>query len=489
MSKRKLSSKEIQSILNIITPCNTLPRDIAKSLVKKTRQEVKKQLENIIIYPEILSELRKEIERQYYTSLIQSGESVGIICAQSIGEKQTQGNLDKFHKAGSAGSSGGSISIQELLDATKRPKNPLCYIYFTEGNDTIEQLRHTIGSSIVEINMNKIVTNFSIHLDKKREKWHDAFDLLYSTDYTRYTDCLVLNINVDILFEYRIKLKDISDVINEEYEDMYCIFSPDCIGEIHLFVDTDVDFDDDDLTEMKKIKEAQLEETHELPDEALDKIDEVMKDYILSEKDIDNGILFINEDNKTSIYLEEVVLYRILNTHIAGIKGIKEMFFLQENDKWYIETDNSTYSDKQINENAISQQLYKNVMMLSFVDKTRSILVSIWDVYYTLGIEATRQFLFEQYKSIMAGINDCHILLLVDRMCFKGTICSINRYTTKKDDTETLSKATFEETIPNLCTSALFGKKDSTNGISASIICGKRGRCGTGISELIMREE
>ena len=47
-----------------------------------------------------------------------------------------------------------------------------------------------------------------------------------------------------------------------------------------------------------------------------------------------------------------------------------------------------------------------------------------------------------------------------------------------------LSKASFEETLDNLLNAAVYGERECTDGVSASIICGKLGKFGTGVCEL-----
>ena len=82
---------------------------------------------------------------------------------------------------------------------------------------------------------------------------------------------------------------------------------------------------------------------------------------------------------------------------------------------------------------------------------------------------------------IMDGINICHATLLVDRMTYNGTISSITRFTLKKEDSGPLGKASFEETMDNFLLAAARGEKESTKGVSASIICGKQSNIGTGM--------
>ena len=118
------------------------------------------------------------------------------------------------------------------------------------------------------------------------------------------------------------------------------------------------------------------------------------------------------------------------------------------------------------------------------VDYTRTISNNVWDIYETLGIEAAREFLIEEFMSIMEGINICHAQLLVDRMTHGGGISSITRYTLKKDESGPMGKASFEESMDNFLNAAAHGDVEPTKGVSASIVCGKRANIGTGMMEL-----
>ena len=72
-------------------------------------------------------------------TLVQPGECVGIITAQSIGEKQTQTNLNLFHKAGAEKQPVVS-KFSELLNATNKPKAPSYLIHFNTGNTSTSRL-------------------------------------------------------------------------------------------------------------------------------------------------------------------------------------------------------------------------------------------------------------------------------------------------------------------------------------------------------------
>lgn len=91
---RLLTQVEIDNILDFIKPRKGIPVDSAELIAKNTKKTFEKQLKNQQVYPEIIPELKQQLEKIYNKSLIPAGESVGVICAQSIGERNTQTTLN-----------------------------------------------------------------------------------------------------------------------------------------------------------------------------------------------------------------------------------------------------------------------------------------------------------------------------------------------------------------------------------------------------------
>lgn len=425
--KRYLTPEEIKSILSFIKPQKGIPADTALSIVNANKQLLEEQLKKQKIYPQMIPNLQKMIEEQYIKTKIQAGESVGVISAQSIGEKQTQTTLNTFHKAGSAEKTvtTGVPRVEELLNATKDPKETNCIVYMNNEHNSIAELRKTINYQVVELTFEKISKSYQICINKKHEKWYDAFKIIHGDSYTKYTDCISINVDMDILYEYKLDMQIISKTISDLYSDMVCVFSPDNIGQLDIFVDTS---------------------NIDLPE---------------------NRVLFIDSSNASEIYLEEVVQPILYNITICGIPGIKNIFFSDDQNSF--ETDGSNF---------------EKLLGLPFVDPNKTVSNNVWDIYYTLGIEAAREFLIEEFMSIMTGINRCHIQILCDKMTYGGSIASISRYTMRNEEGGPMGKASFEESMDNFLKAGLYGQKEETRGVSASIICGKVAQIGTGLCEL-----
>ena len=75
----------------------------------------------------------------YNKAIVNPGEMVGMIAAQSIGEPTTQMTLNTFHFAGVASKSNvtrGVPRIEEILSLSENPKQPSTTIYLKEEDQT-----------------------------------------------------------------------------------------------------------------------------------------------------------------------------------------------------------------------------------------------------------------------------------------------------------------------------------------------------------------
>jgi intein/homing endonuclease len=94
MQKRKLTVDEINMIYDVI-PLNTnIDPDIASATRDNVISGIKRQLEQVEVYPEVISKLFDQIRLNYEQSFVHPGEGVGCIAASSIGEVATQASLN-----------------------------------------------------------------------------------------------------------------------------------------------------------------------------------------------------------------------------------------------------------------------------------------------------------------------------------------------------------------------------------------------------------
>ena len=435
--KRNLT---IQEINNIIDECIqkpvSIPLNIHESSINITKQNIKKQLQDSDkIYPEMIPKLKHIIKKTFSYSLAQPGESVGVLAAQSLGEKQTQMTLNTFHSAGVAvkGVVTGVPRFSELLNATKDPKSVSCEIYFKDQNKSIENLRKYIGNSIVGFTFDKLIKSYKIFKDGNHEEWYDAYKIMYSDEFEKYKNGISYMINTDILYEYNIDLSDITDKIHDLYNDLFCVFSPNHKGQIDIFIDTSISeqYDYEDNEFIKK--------------------------------------------HHNNIYFEKVIIPKLNEINICGIEGIDAMFFKEKDGEWIIETDGSNFEE---------------ILSNPKINIYNTVSNNMWDIYNTLGIEAAREFLIDEFIKIVSSdgtyIDKRHIELLVDIMVFTGNILSISRYGMKREQTGPLAKASFEECLDNFIKAGANAEIEPTDGVSSRIMTGVRSKIGTGMNDYLV---
>lgn len=381
---------------------------------------------NDVHMDEVIDIVQKEMTHPYLYDLTVENTK-NFVLFSGIGVRDT------FHNTGLVVKTvvTGVPRFSELINATHEPKAPSCSIYFNKHKDMIGNLKKVINHTIREITFGDLVIESKCGKNLPQNDWYDEYDLLYGEDYKKYEWSIQLKLNLELLFDYRITLNKVVKKLMSEYSDITCIFSPEYIGEIHIFVDV-----------------SEIENDEELYDEL---------------------------DDAYSAYVEEIVLPSIKTVQLFGIKGIKNIFYEKRGNEWMLDTEGSNFQE---------------VLAHPEVDKVRTVSNNMWEIYETLGIEAARNFLIEEFAAIVSSdgtfVNDSHIMLLVDIMTFSGSIISISRYGMKKENCGPMAKASFEESLDNFLKAGAFGEKESTNGVSASIMLGKLAKFGTGICDVIV---
>ena len=115
-----------------------------------------------------LQQLLETIKIMYKQAIINPGETVGMIAAQSIGEPTTQLTLNTFHFAGVASKSNvtrGVPRIEEILSLSENPKNPSCTIYLPKEIQTDQSEAHNIINTIEHTKLKDIVKRITICFD------------------------------------------------------------------------------------------------------------------------------------------------------------------------------------------------------------------------------------------------------------------------------------------------------------------------------------
>jgi len=172
---------------------------------------------------------------------------------------------------------------------------------------------------------------------------------------------------------------------------------------------------------------------------------------------------------------------RFLDRHIAGIPNVVrvtlEKIVNEETgeEEWVIYTAGSNL---------------KEVLLFEGVDPVRTITNDIFEIYEVLGIEAARNAIINEIKSVMEeqglDVDYRHIMLVADIMTRDGRIRQMGRYGVVAVKDSVLTRAAFEITVPVLVGAAVRGEEDLLRGPTENIIVGSRVPIGTGSVDLYM---
>ncbi|MEW6295388.1 MAG: DNA-directed RNA polymerase subunit A'' [Candidatus Diapherotrites archaeon] len=166
--KKKKIEKPIAQIMKEeenISKHEFLPYGIMKEIDEKT---VKYGLST-----EEKARLVANIEKKYLSSLVEPGEAVGIVAAQSMGEPGTQLTLRTKHYAGAAEVSVGSgiQRVEEIVDARSKAKYPSMTIYLTEELKHNREKADIFAKSLIDVRIGDVV-KFEEDFDGRMLKVH-----------------------------------------------------------------------------------------------------------------------------------------------------------------------------------------------------------------------------------------------------------------------------------------------------------------------------
>ena len=401
------------------------------------------------------------IVERYKTALVQSGELVGTIAAQSIGEPATQMTLNTFHFAGVSAKSTivrGVPRLKEILGVTKNIKTPISFVHLLPEYAYEKEKAKNILDNIELTRILDVTEKTGIYFDPidgdyittipedqslldmyKDFMEIDPTTLPKSGDVSPWVLRLVLNrMN---MMDKGITMHDIYYGISREFPDTCCIFSDDntsqLIFRIHL-TSSDDSSEEDCITTLQELEKTIL---HKI----------ILKGFV--------GI------KKASMSQN--------NMHVTYVGGSYE-----KRPEWVIDTDGSCLLELLTHPNINFSKTFCN---------------DIQEIYAILGIEAAREALVNEFTDVIESAasycNYRHIALLADTITSRGYLMSIDRHGLNRSERGPLVKSTFEETTDILLKAAVFGEMDDMAGVSANIIMGQPVPIGTGSIDILLDEE
>ncbi|MFP3951416.1 MAG: DNA-directed RNA polymerase subunit A' [Candidatus Bathyarchaeia archaeon] len=125
-----------------------------------------------------VDEVLLAVLRNYDYSLVEPGEAVGIVAAQSIGEPGTQMTLRTFHYAGVAelNVTLGLPRLIEIVDARKSPSTPVMHIYLDEKYSKSEEKAREIAQRLTYTTIDDVMD--TVNMDLRTETVRFTLDPL-----------------------------------------------------------------------------------------------------------------------------------------------------------------------------------------------------------------------------------------------------------------------------------------------------------------------
>ena len=399
------------------------------------------------------------IKTMYKKSIVNPGEMVGMIAAQSIGEPTTQMTLNTFHFAGVSSKSNvtrGVPRIEEILSLSKEPKNVSITLYLKPQDQCDKDKANYIKYLVENTVLRDIVSAVSICFDPDNNNTLIEDDTQFLEQFKIFEDMLnddeneksddvskwVIRFEMDKteMLEHNITMDEVHFALKTSYsDDIECIFS---------------DYNEDTLIFRVRVKN--LLKRKEFEGKTLDQSDEIYKLKNIQEHLLDNIIL-------------------------KGIKNIKKVFLRKI--KTNIVKEDGKYTNKDIWVLDTVGTNLKDILSIPNIDQTRTYSNNIIEIYKILGIEATRNVIRREIMEVLAFdgsyINSHHVDLLCDRMCLSARLISIFRHGINNDNIGPIAKASFEETTEMFLRAARHGELDTMKGVSANVMCGQEGYFGT----------
>jgi len=399
---------------------------------------------------EIFDEVVKEVRFRYIRSCVHSGEMVGALAAQSIGEPTTQLTLNTFHSAGTvkAGATQGVPRIHELLAVSKSPKNPLNFVYLDP---------EASGSQDQAIMMQRAIQRTTLRdVTKHVRLYYDPYPLDERT---------VVPEDREILQSFQ----------------AFSAGKPECSSPwvMRLELD-DTEMAARNLQDMVAVETA-------LRNSGLRIVECVHSDANSGKLVMRILFDFASVYNLLTLrFMEE----RVLDVVISGASGVGRVYPRKVEKELVWDESVAGWSCKtQWVLDVEGANMYE-LMGFKNVDKTRIFSNDIHEVMDVFGVEAARQALCDEFEEVFAEayVNYHHLSVLLDAITYQGRLVSADRFGMKKVDNGVLAKSSFEETSKTLFNAAVAAEYDDMTGVSANIMFGQKPPAGTGFVKIFLDE-
>ncbi len=426
-----------------------------------------------------LDEIKKEIIKSFNKSIVEPGEMVGIIAAQSLGEPVTQLMLKSFHSSGIGGKGGTDIgvdTIKEVFSLSKNPKAPLMEIYFEKEYRNKKDYANKIASYIKFTTIKDLRSKIEIFYEHE----YDDFNGFIKTDnvgvpfYTYQANKQCCASSIDGL-PWLMRIEFDKEKLMSKEVTLLDIKSQFCFAWEKRYTD---------VKGMKREKKQLIDKITQIAVQSNTDNDEIPVIHIRFD--------MTNFTQTTLIDFMDIFIDEFKLKGMPGIEDVNSGKAFEERIISFDNPDNSMDKNSEyvIYTKGINMEAIKNIVG---IDLNRTYCNDILTIYENYGIEAARNYIIRRIITVLtsngSGTNYQHIQIFGDLMTQVGTLTSIDRHGLNKLDNDPLSRASFEKTVDQLITAAVFNEVDYMKSVSSRIMAGLCIKGGTGLCNLILDKE
>ncbi|KAK3823717.1 MAG: LOW QUALITY PROTEIN: beta and beta-prime subunits of DNA dependent RNA-polymerase [Linnemannia elongata] len=373
-----------------------------------------------------------EIGSRFAHAMVNPGEMVGTVAAQSIGEPATQMTLNTFHYAG-VSSKNRVPRLKEIINVATNIKTPSLNVYLTDDCARNMERAKQVQVALEYTNLRKgnLVDRDSLRPRPTRTQHRGGSGLSGPQDDARQ----------------EADNGDVSNKISEDFQrDLMCICSDDNAEKL------------------------------------------IIRCRIISEEQADKQAEVQEEED---VFLKKIESSLLSSIGLRGIKNITRVYMVEK--KKITITESGTFGSHMEWHLETSGSNLKAVMCEEDVDASRTYSNNCGEVMSVLGIEAARQALLKELRGVIefdgSYVNYRHLSLLCDVMTHRGHLMAITRHGINRAETGALMRCSFEETVEILMEAAAVGELDDCRGVAENIMLGQLAPLGTGEFDLMLDEK
>jgi DNA-directed RNA polymerase beta' subunit len=454
---------------------------VENDVTKEQRQMVIRVLSRLLqdkeIYRDQIGPFFRKLKELYDNAIYKEENMPGLVASLSIGELSTQGTLNTFHYSGNSekDTTLGMPRLKSIFGSKKKkaisgskniiylkPKSEVGQLYLSviQNEDKKEEYYDKIfyyGKRLEFRSLEFFIRGINLEKGNNNDQSSpldpEVYNVYQEPNYVTFYKNLfgvevpdvhwviILSLNVNRMVEYDMKAYVLAEILNEN-EEILAIPGPEVEQKILIFPHWD------------KINITPLEP----------QIPTTFKKTKLR--------TMVTEENAKFFHTRDVILPKILDKQVQGIKGITEVSFPKDPDN----LEEGKFSERTIQTVGTNLQ---QILLLKDVDKTRTTSTDPNEIADIFGIGAAEKVIIKEagavlgYKAEGKGkLLFTHLQTLARSMTYRGKTTSVSSAGIFRDEVGPVAKLLFEKSIKTTITSCTFGENDQLSGVSGSLYVG-----------------